>query len=69
MNETNYTYGLMTISEIPTTKIQQKNAISKFSRLSATNPPTKCYAREKQRALWSTYTRDIAFLLKRFKQL
>ena len=49
MNETNYMYGLMTISRIPTTKIQQKPSISKFSRISATNPPTKCYTHEKIR--------------------
>ena len=45
-NETNYMYGLMSISEIPTTKIQQKLSISKFSRISVTILPTKCYTCE-----------------------
>ena len=40
-----------------TTKIQQKPSISKFSRISATNPPTKCYTREPLKALWSIRNR------------
>ena len=59
----------MTISEIPTTKIQQKPSISKFSRISATIPPTKCSYLETDGALWSTETGCYAFLLKRFQEL
>ena len=55
----------MSISGIPTTKIQQKNAISKFSRISATNPPTKCYTREPLKALWNIETECSASIVEK----
>ncbi len=58
----------MTISEIPTTKIQQKPSISKFSRISVTIPQTKWYAHENQRSPWSIKTGSYTFLLKRTQQ-
>ena len=59
----------MTISKIPTTKIQQKPSISKFSRITATNPPTKCSYLKTDGALWSKETGCSTFLLKKVQQL